>query len=206
MMAGMIEISDFHVSICLVDECDRFGSYDYDPGPMFSWVFGNHPLSGINFIPVNVSGDPCALNWSTASQNVGVNACPVPLDCTEHSDWQSGPFTSDCTSVFIFDRNAYGADNATLVNASTAVIYQDGAYSDQDVFICVVDSNVLVVNEVYNELNVYVRGLGSSNALTITTSHSSGTVTGMLGAEVSYSNGLYSEINIYNWEDPSGVC
>jgi predicted nucleic acid-binding Zn-ribbon protein len=211
MMAGMIEISDFHVSICLVDECDRFGTYDYDydqynSGPMHSWVFGNHPLNGIDFIPVNVSGDPCSLDWSTANQGVDVNACPVPLDCTEHSDWQSGPFTSDCTSVFIFDRNAYGADNATLVNASTAVIYQDGAYSEQDVFICVVDSNVLVVNEVYNELNVYVRGLGSSNALTITTSHSSGTVTGMLGAEISYSNGLYSEINIYNWEDPSGVC
>ena len=211
MMAGMIEISDFHVSICLVDECDRFGSYDYDydqynSGPMHSWVFGNHPLNGIGFIPVNVSGDPCSLDWSTANQGVDVNACPVPLDCTEHSDWQSGPFTSDCTSVFIFDRNAYGADNATLVNASSAVIYQDGAYSTQDVFICVVDANVLVVNEVYNELNVYVRGLGSSNALNITTSHSSGTVTGMLGAEISYSNGLYSEINIHNWEDPSGVC
>ena len=211
MLAGTIEITDFHVSVCIVDECDRFGNYDYDydpynEGPMFGWVFANHPLNGIDFIPVTVSGDPCALDWSAAIQGVGLNACPVPLDCTEHSDWQSGPFTSDCTSVFIFDRNSYGADNATLVNASTAVIYQDGAYSEQDVFICVVDANVLVVNEVYNELNVYVRGLGSSNALTITTSHSSGTVTGMLGAEISYSNGLYSEINIYNWEDPSGVC
>ena len=206
MMAGMIEISDFHVSICLFDQCDRFGSYYYQEAPYSRVLVGNHPLNGIDFIPVNVSGDPCALNWSTVSQGVGVNACPVPLDCTEHSDWQSGPFTSDCTSVFIFGKDPYDADNATLVNASTAVIYQDGVYSEQDVFICVFDANVLVVNDVYNELNVYVRGLGSSNALNITTSHSSGTVTGMFGAEISYSNGIDSEINIHNWEDPSGVC
>ena len=104
MMAGMIEISDFHVSICLFDQCDRVGSYYYQEAPYSRVLVGNHPLNGIDFIPVNVSGDPCALNWSTVSQGVGVNACPVPLDCTEHSDWQSGPFTSDCTSVFIFGR------------------------------------------------------------------------------------------------------
>ena len=210
MMERMIEISDFHVSICLVDECDRLESYDYRFNFNFNEgvVFSNHPLNGIDFIPVNVSGDPCALDWSTANQGVEVNACPVPLDCTEHSDWQSGPFTSDCTSVFIFDGSAYGADNATLVNASTAVIYQGGAYSEQDVFICVVDANVLVVNTVYNELNVYVRGLGSSNALNITygPGEQHGTVTGMVGAEISYSNSYGSEINIHNWEDPSGVC
>ena len=183
----------------------EIANHDFDDdqfGPEYSLSIDDHPLHASRFIPVSVSGDPCAWNWSTS----GINACGVPDDCTERSDWQSGPFISDCASVFIFDDNAYGSDNATLLNASLAMIYQDGAYSTQDVFVCVVDADILVVNEVYNELNVYVRGFGTSNAVNITGNHAEGTVSGELGAQVSYSNGLYSDINIHHWTDPNGIC
>ena len=200
---------DMTVNVCLDDQrwsvngCEiDFYSFSEQMGPDYAVRVDDHPLHSSSFIPVSVSGDPCAWNWSTS----GINACGVPDDCTERSDWRSGPFVSDCASVFIFDDNGYGSNNATLLNASLAMIYQDGAYSTQDVFICVVDADILVVNEVYNELNVYVRGFGTSNAVNITTSHAEGTVSGELGAQVSYSNGYQSEINIHHWIDPNGIC
>lgn len=162
-----------------------------------------HPLHGQIFIPVKItSAMPCMFSW-----NGDQTTCQLPQDCTEISDWET-PFVDYCHSVIIWEIGAYKTTNATLYNATSAIIYQGGAYSDQDVYICEVDADIMLLQDVYGDLNVYVRYLGANNAVNLSYASGArdGSVSGDLGSKISYIIGTYSDIRIYHWSDPNGIC
>ena len=112
----------------------------------------------------------------------------------------------DCKSVFLHNKDPYVENTVTLLNASTALIYQEGVYNTQDVFVCVAAAEIFMKYTYESKVNLYVRGLGESNELSETSAYTYGIVEGDSGSVIRYYNEYYGELNIRDWDDPNGIC